>query len=205
MLACCWYNFSRFEIKTTVKDNYQKEKIWSVKESMGVPCPPSEIHLLFYFHHFSSSALDPWACSIFFCAWLSDLMSQSLPSAAAIDKAMDKGAHEDRKFSISHITPEETERLLLSDGMWGNFPRAIGWLQLREFPEFERAASFWARCEGGRKIVTTIFGPRVTLNRSALCCLPSSFCSTLTSCFLVTGVTLEGKKWVHLYQEAILS
>ena len=32
-----WYNFNRFEIKSTVKDNYQKEKIASVKESMGVP------------------------------------------------------------------------------------------------------------------------------------------------------------------------
>lgn len=80
-------------------------------------------------------------------------MSHSLPSAAAIDKATDKGAHEDMKFSVSHITPEETERLLLSDGMWVNFPWAIGWIQHREFPEFERAASFWACCEGGRKIV----------------------------------------------------
>lgn len=51
------------------------------------------------------------------CAGFTGLMSQSLPSAAAIDKAMDKGAHEDRRFSVSHITPEETERLLLSDGM----------------------------------------------------------------------------------------
>ena len=51
------------------------------------------------------------------CAGLAGLMSQSLPSAVAIDKGMDKGAHEDRKFSLSHIIPEETESLLLSDGM----------------------------------------------------------------------------------------
>lgn len=136
-----------------------------------------------------SSLMSPgsWGCSvsIFWCSekgwmdgqgtWFPDLTSQMLLPAAAQTRQGAKGvwgqekAHsataplktagswqDYRELTRPLLSPVECERISLG---------IIGWIQLQEVPEFERAASLWGGCGGGRKIV--VCAPGVTLCRPA--------------------------------------